>query len=222
VASQILTELDGLEELKGVMVLAATNKADTLDPAVLRSGRLERHIWVTAPDEESRRKIFDVYLGGEIVNILAKDVDIDSLVKKSDGYSGADIEALVREAKMGAMREFILAMADKGEQERTDAIKNVMITRKHFETAMEKVKASLSDEVLIASVNRASTLLYNENEKEILQSAITQMKTAKKSKEDYSQLRKVMLYSSKLDFKEIQKLTQQLKKKMEKNDARSE
>ena len=82
-------------------ILAATNRPDMLDEALLRPGRLERHIYVPAPDEESRKKIFEVYLGGETGNILAKDVDIDSLVKKTEGYVGADIEALVREAKDG-------------------------------------------------------------------------------------------------------------------------
>src|SRR5512139_957492 len=94
VVSQILTELDGMEELKDVTVLAATNRPDMLDDALLRPGRLERHIYVPAPDEESRRKIFEVYLGGETTTILAKDVDMDLLVKQSEGYVGADIESV--------------------------------------------------------------------------------------------------------------------------------
>ena len=136
VVSQILTELDGMEELKNVTILAATNRPDMLDDALLRPGRLERHIYVPAPDEESRKKIFDVYLGGETGNILAKDVDIDALVKKTEGYVGADIEALVREAKMAAMRDFIVQMGGRSEQERKDAIKNVMLTKAHFDAAL--------------------------------------------------------------------------------------
>ena len=72
-----------MEELKNVTVLAATNRPDMLDDALLRPGRLERHIYVPAPDEESRRKIFEVYLGGETSDILAKDVDIEALVRRN-------------------------------------------------------------------------------------------------------------------------------------------
>ncbi len=138
VVSQILTELDGMEELKNVTILAATNRPDMLDEALLRPGRLERHIYVPAPDEESRRKIFEVYLGGETGNILAKDVDIEALVKETEGYVGADIEALVREAKMAAMRDFIIMMGTSNEHERKDAIKNVMMTQAHFDAALRK------------------------------------------------------------------------------------
>ncbi len=112
VVSQILTELDGLEELKNVTVVAATNRPDMLDPALMRPGRIERHIYVPPPDKESRKKIFEVYLKGADT-LLAADVDIDALVDETDAYVGADIEALVREAKLGAMREFITAMAGK-------------------------------------------------------------------------------------------------------------
>jgi transitional endoplasmic reticulum ATPase len=69
---------------------------------------------VPAPDDESRKKIFDVYLG-DAGAILAKDINIDELVRQTAGYVGADIEALVREAKIDAMREFLLAMAEKSE-----------------------------------------------------------------------------------------------------------
>ena len=171
VVSQILTELDGMEELKNVTILAATNRPDMLDEALLRPGRLERHIFVPAPDEESRRKIFEVYLGGETENILAKEVDIDALVKQTEGYVGADIEALVREAKMAAMRDFIILMGTRNEQERKDAIKNVMLTQAHFDAAVSHVKGSLDRDALEASERQAWGMLYNQDQRAILEKA---------------------------------------------------
>jgi transitional endoplasmic reticulum ATPase len=177
VVSQILTELDGMEELRNVTVLAATNRPDMLDDALLRPGRLERHIYVPAPDEESRRKIFEVYLR-DANAILAKDISTDDLVKQTEGYVGADIEALVREAKMGAMREFIVAMADKTEQERIDAVKNVMITKEHFITAMGKVKASLDRDAIEKSERQAWEMLYSQEQRTILEHAASVLRRA--------------------------------------------
>ena len=148
-----------------------TNRPDMLDEALLRPGRLERHIYVPAPDEESRRKIFEVYLGGETGNILAKDVDIEALVKKTEGYVGADIEALVREAKMAAMRDFIILMGTRNEQERKDAIKNVMLTKAHFEAAVSKVKGSLDRDAIEKSERQAWEMLYNQDQRTILDKA---------------------------------------------------
>jgi transitional endoplasmic reticulum ATPase len=177
VVSQILTELDGMEELKNVTVLAATNRPDMLDDALLRPGRLERHIYVPAPDEESRKKIFDVYLR-DAHAILAKDISTDELVQQTEGYVGADIEALVREAKMGAMREFIVAMAQKSEQERIDAIKNVMITREHFVTAMGKVIGSLDRDAIEKSERQAWEMLYNQEQRMTLEHAASVLRRA--------------------------------------------
>ena len=219
VVSQILTELDGMEELKNVTVLAATNRPDMLDDALLRPGRLERHIYVPAPDEESRKKIFDVYLG-DAGAILAKDIDTDELVKQTDGYVGADIEALVREAKMGAMREFILAMADKSEQERIDAIKNVMITKKHFQNAMGKVKESLDRDAIERSERQAWEMLYNQEQRTTLEHAASVLKRAelmgkKVPAESAHDLRK-QTFLRKKDFTEIKKQTEALESQMEK------
>jgi transitional endoplasmic reticulum ATPase len=219
VVSQILTELDGMEELKNVTVLAATNRPDMLDDALLRPGRLERHIYVPAPDEESRRKIFDVYLG-DAGAILAKDINIDELVKRTEGYVGADIEALVREAKMGAMREFILAMADKGEQERTDAIKNVMITKDHFENAMGKVRESLDRDAIERSERQAWEMLYNQEQRTILDHAASVLKRAEMMgrKLDTAAVDDLrgQTFLRKKDFTAIKKQTEALEKTMEK------
>jgi transitional endoplasmic reticulum ATPase len=220
VVSQILTELDGMEELKNVTILAATNRPDMLDDALLRPGRLERHIYVPAPDEESRKKIFEVYLGGETGDILAKDVDIGALVQQTEGYVGADIEALVREAKMAAMRDFIIQMGTKNELERRDAIKNVMLTRAHFDAAVQKVKGSLDKDAIEKSERQAWEMLYNQDQRTILEKASTLITRAgipsKKADEKLAGDLRSALYSRKKDFAEIKKLTESLEKKLEK------
>ena len=220
VVSQILTELDGMEELKNVTILAATNRPDMLDDALLRPGRLERHIYVPAPDEESRKKIFEVYLGGETGDILAKDVDIGALVQQTEGYVGADIEALVREAKMAAMRDFIVQMGTRNELERRDAIKNVMLTRAHFDAAVQKVRGSLDKDAIEKSERQAWEMLYNQDQRTILEKASTLVTRAgipsKKADEKLAGDLRSALYSRKKDFAEIKKLAESLEKKLEK------
>jgi transitional endoplasmic reticulum ATPase len=219
VVSQILTELDGMEELKNVTVLAATNRPDMLDDALLRPGRIERHIYVPAPDTESRKKIFDVYLG-EAGSILAKDVDVDDLVKQTEGYVGADIEALVREAKMGAMREFIRAMADKTERERSDAIKNVMITKAHFTEALAKVKASLDNDAIEKSERQAWEMLYNQEQRTVLDHAASVLKraelTGKKVEPDVVHNLRRLTFMHRKDFGAIKENTEELEKLLNK------
>jgi transitional endoplasmic reticulum ATPase len=188
-----------------------------LDEALLRPGRLERHIYVPAPDEESRRKIFEVYLGGETENILAKDIDIEALVKKTEGYVGADIEALVREAKMSAMRDFIILMGTRNEQERKDAIKNVMLTKAHFDAAVSKVKGSLDRDAIEKSERQAWEMLYNQDQRTILEKASSAINRAglmrkKIDGPSLSDLRKAT-YQRKKDFAEITKLTEALEER---------
>lgn len=211
VVSQILTELDGLEELKDVTVIGATNRPDMLDPALMRPGRMERHIYVPPPDAEGRRKIFEVYLeDGE--NILAADVSIDDLVTETEHFVGADIEALVREAKLAAMREFIQVMGDKPEQEITDAAVNVRITRKHFDEAKKKVKGSLDQDTLEASERQAWEMLYNQDQRTILENAAAAIRRAglqREKKIDTTDLQAATFGRTK-DFNEIKRLTSRL------------
>ncbi|MFA5221913.1 MAG: CDC48 family AAA ATPase [Methanoregula sp.] len=219
VVSQILTELDGMEELKNVTILAATNRPDMLDEALLRPGRLERHIYVPAPDAESRKKIFEVYLSGEAGTILAKDVNIDAMVAQTEGYVGADIEALVREAKMAAVREFLVVMGSKTEQERTDAIKNVMITKAHFDAAMTKIKGSLDRDAMEKSERQSWEMLYTTEQREVLEHAAMAIRSAgalkhDSGKADADKLRKIT-YAPKKDFDAIKKLTETLQEKTE-------
>jgi transitional endoplasmic reticulum ATPase len=106
VISQLLTEMDGVVTLEDIVVIAATNRPDMVDPAVLRPGRFDRLIYVPEPDEESKTQIFKIYTKNMP---LAKDVDAKTLASNSKNYSGADIEALCREAAMIALRRDINA-----------------------------------------------------------------------------------------------------------------
>jgi len=141
VVSQLLTELDGLEELKDVVVIAATNRPDMIDPALLRPGRLERHIYIPPPGKKERVEIFRIHLRGKP---LADDVDIEKLAERTEGYSGADIEAVCREAGMLAIRELIKPGMSR--EEAREAAKKLKIENRHFEEALKKVKPSLTKE----------------------------------------------------------------------------
>ncbi|MCK9152428.1 CDC48 family AAA ATPase [Methanobacterium alcaliphilum] len=131
VVNQLLTEIDGLEELQDVSVVAATNRPDILDPALLRPGRFDRHIKVDNPNTEARLAIFKVH-AKEMP--LADDVDLSKLAKKTEGYVGADIEAVCREAAMLTLR---------------DDLKAENITMKYFRDAMNKVKPKTAEEELV-------------------------------------------------------------------------
>lgn len=104
VVSQFLTEMDGIEELKGVVILGATNRLDIIDPALTRPGRFDLILELPVPNREGRLAIFRIHTAGKP---LAKDVDLNALVEASDGMVGADIEAVCRQASMFAIREFI-------------------------------------------------------------------------------------------------------------------
>jgi len=211
VVSQILTELDGLEELKNVTVIGATNRPDMLDPALMRPGRMERHIYVPPPDAESRKKIFSVYLK-DAGALLTEDVSIDDLIGETEHYVGADIEALVREAKLAAMREFITTMAGKSPEEMSDAAGNIRLTRKHFLEAETKVKASLDDESLEAAERQAWEMLYSGEQKETLEEARGAVHRAELLKKQEPETRKLraLVFARTKDWNEIRKHTHQL------------
>jgi transitional endoplasmic reticulum ATPase len=222
VVSQILTELDGLEELNDVVVLGATNRPDMLDEALLRPGRLDRIIYVPPPDREGRKKIFEVYLRNE--DILASDIDIDELVERTEGYVGADIEALVREAKISAMREFIAAMGEKDEEERRQALGNVKVTRKHFEDALSRVKGSLDRDRLEEIERQSWQIIYNQEQRSTLEEAdsvINRVRAREATGEveqevkDLAQTLRDAVYRREKDFGEIRRLTKELKTRLE-------
>jgi transitional endoplasmic reticulum ATPase len=132
VISQLLTELDGLEELRNVVVLAATNRPDIIDSALLRPGRFDRIIEIRPPNKEARKEIFKIHLSGKP---LAADVNLDTLAEKSENLVGAEIEAICREASMLAIREFL-----KQETEKKIGKPDFQIGMKHFEEALGKLK----------------------------------------------------------------------------------
>lgn len=216
VVSQILTELDGLEELKDVTVIGATNRPDMLDPALMRPGRMERHIYVPPPDRESRKKIFEVYLR-DADSVLTEDVSIDDLVAETDGYVGADIEALVREAKLQAMREFLSVMKDKSEQEMTDAVVNVRITRAHFDEARKKVRGSMDQEALEIAERQAWEMLYNQEQRTILENAVSVLRQTELAKEgtDGSAALREAVFSRVKEWNEIKRLTALIEENLE-------
>ena len=140
VISQMLTELDGLEELRDVIVIAATNRPDIIDPALLRPGRFDRLIYIPPPDKEARKEIFKIHTRKKP---LAKDVNIDELAEKTEGYTGADIAAVCNEAVMAAIREYI----EKGGKMDKEEIKKLKIRKKHFEEALKNVKPLAKEEL---------------------------------------------------------------------------
>ncbi|WP_435193886.1 CDC48 family AAA ATPase [Natronomonas sp. EA1] len=140
VVSQLLTELDGLEELEDVVVIATTNRPDLIDSALLRPGRLDRHVHVPVPEEDGRKRIFEVHTRKKP---LADDVDLDALAARTEGYVGADIEAVCREAALAATREFIGSVDP---EEVDTSVGNVRINMDHFEHALGEVKASVDPE----------------------------------------------------------------------------
>ena len=125
----LLAEMDGLEELQGVIVVGATNRPTLLDPALLRPGRFDEIVYVPVPDQEGRRTI----LGIQTAKMpLAADVDLDQIAERTERYSGADLENVVRKAGLGALRADMTTEA---------------VTMADFERALEDTRPSVTAEV---------------------------------------------------------------------------
>ncbi|KAF5419395.1 MAG: transitional endoplasmic reticulum ATPase, partial [Candidatus Methanocomedens sp.] len=139
VISQMLTEMDGMEELKDVLVIAATNRPDMVDSALLRPGRLDRLIYVTPPCADARKEIFEIHLDGKP---LDNKVDLGELARMTDGYVGSDIEAICREASIMALREKITPGMDREEAKKIKD--SIVITMDNFDSAMTRVKPTTS------------------------------------------------------------------------------
>jgi len=124
-----LTEMDGIESLNNVVVIAATNRPDIIDPAILRPGRFDRLIYVPAPDNTTRAQILKIHMKNMP---LARDVDVDQITSMTAGYSGADLEAVCREAGLVALRRDIES-------------KNVSL--EDFRDGLDKVKSSITPDM---------------------------------------------------------------------------
>ncbi|MFX0035533.1 MAG: CDC48 family AAA ATPase [Candidatus Hermodarchaeota archaeon] len=137
VVSQLLTEMDGLEGLKDVILLAATNRPDMLDPALLRSGRFGRHIEIPMPDKDTRVEIFKIHLKNKP---LASDVNIDQFAQDLEGYTGADIQAICEEATLLTIRKTI-ANTNINTQN-AESVEGVTISKAEFDESIRKVLRS--------------------------------------------------------------------------------
>ena len=129
VVNTILAEMDGLEELQSVVVIGATNRPNLIDPALLRPGRFDELIYVSVPDEAGRRRILRIQTAKMP---LAEDVDLDTIARRTDRYSGADLEDLVRRAGLTALRQ---------------SLTTPQVTMAHFEAALAESRASVTPEM---------------------------------------------------------------------------
>ena len=129
VVNTILAEMDGLEELQSVVVIGATNRPNLIDPALLRPGRFDELVYVSVPDEGGRRRILGIHVGKMP---LADDVDLDALARRTDRFTGADLEDLVRRAGLMALR---------------DSLDTEKVTMAHFDKALEETRASVTPEM---------------------------------------------------------------------------
>lgn len=136
VVSQLLTEMDGIQGLSGVVVIGATNRIDMIDRALLRAGRFDKIVYVPLPDKEARRQIFQIHLRNKPI---ASDVSLDALVEQSQGFSGADIAAAVNTALSLVLQEFIAKYPEP--EEAAKHMNEFLVTREHFERAIKKVKS---------------------------------------------------------------------------------
>ncbi len=141
VVSQLLTELDGMENLRGVVVLAATNRADMIDPALLRPGRFDKIIQIPMPDIDSRKSILEISVKEIPIVKDAKDpdgVNLSKLAEMTDGMTGADVAAIANIAVSKVIHEYLDANPDIKEVEKS--VTGAKVTMKHFEQAVKKVR----------------------------------------------------------------------------------
>ena len=142
VISQFLTEMDGLEELRNVVIIAATNRPDIIDSALLRPGRFDRLLFVPPPDLEARRQIFKIHTRK---TPLGEEVNLDEMARRTDGYTGADIASLANTAVMLALREHISKAKDP--EDARKRAKGLKVAKRHYDEALQKIKPMSSEEL---------------------------------------------------------------------------
>src|ERR671928_1324295 len=135
ILSQLLTELDGIEQLHGVVVLAATNRVDMIDPALLRPGRFDKIVFVAKPDKITRQRILEIYTKGKP---LSHDVDLNKISEATEGFSGADTSAIANTAISLVLHEYLqrYSTPEQAAKHASDAF----ISSRHFEEAVHKIK----------------------------------------------------------------------------------
>ena len=136
VVSQLLTELDGIQSLDGVLVLAATNRIDMIDPALIRSGRFDKLLYIGQPEKDSREKILKIHTKGKP---LSNEVNLSKIAEMTDGFSGADLASVVNTAVSSVLQNFI---SKYNPEEAKEHIKEAIVKMDDFETAVRKVKTS--------------------------------------------------------------------------------
>ena len=147
VVSQLLTLMDGLEARGDVIVIAATNRPDSIDSALRRPGRFDREIEIRVPDKQARREVFQIHTRGMP---LAKDVNLDEFVEVTHGFTGADVAALCREAAMRALRRMLPEIKGAGDSGLSkEVLSRLTITRQDFIDALKKVEPSAMREVQV-------------------------------------------------------------------------
>ncbi len=139
VVSQLLTELDGIQQLNGVVVLAATNRIDMVDPALVRPGRFDKVIPIPMPDKESREQILKINMEGkQITDAVRK--DLKPLVDMTEGFSGADVAALVNTAVSMVLQEYVAKYPRPDDAKKH--LEEAVVTFDHFKDAVKKVRSS--------------------------------------------------------------------------------
>ena len=219
VLSQILTEMDGIEELKDVIVLAASNRPDMLDPAILRPGRLEKHIYIPAPDLNAREAILSQYIA-DIKDLLEPSVSIPDIAARMQYYVGADIQAFVRELKLIILEEIFSRVHEPDDQ------KPVRISAEHIDHALDSVQGTLMNKSLEMFEIGGWEILYPRSRCEILMRAAMVINQADKQTlitrlpdefiNTVSELRDLTFWQEK-NFPRIEELTREVDQYLKKN-----
>src|ERR687883_1178623 len=133
--SQLLTEMDGIQDMQGTVVIAATNRVDRIDPALIRPGRFDKIVYVPNPDKNTREKILDIYTKGKPIG---RDIDLKKIAEKTEGFSGADVSAIVNTAISLVLHEYLqkYPTPEESVKHASDAI----VLMHHFEDAVKKIK----------------------------------------------------------------------------------
>jgi transitional endoplasmic reticulum ATPase len=133
--SQLLTEMDGIQEIHGVVVLAATNRVDMIDTALLRPGRFDKIVYVPKPDVKTRQKILEIHTKGKP---LGRNVDLITIAEVTEGFSGADVSAVANTAVSVVLHEYLAKYSTP--EEAAKHASEAFVSMQHFEEAVKKIR----------------------------------------------------------------------------------